>query len=84
MDVCPACGHAEYHCPASGCNHWSDTAGWCECEAAWSADTDDQPESDCDEDGCEGCEICDALDDDDDDDDDETADATDTDEIADE
>ena len=24
---CGACGHCDYHCPASGCNH-----GECECE----------------------------------------------------
>jgi hypothetical protein len=25
---CGACGHPDYHCPASGCNH-----NGCECEA---------------------------------------------------
>jgi hypothetical protein len=28
---CGSCGHLEYHCPASGCNH-ADDDGWCACD----------------------------------------------------
>ena len=29
--VCKNCGHADHHCPSSGCNHFDDD-GWCDCE----------------------------------------------------
>lgn len=30
--VCKNCGHAAYHCPASGCNHFdTESCLWCEC-----------------------------------------------------
>lgn len=29
---CRNCGHAAYHCIASGCNHIGPDGEWCECE----------------------------------------------------
>jgi len=29
---CARCGHADYHCPASGCNHVGGDGEWCDCE----------------------------------------------------
>lgn len=28
---CAACGHSDYHCPVSGCNHHNGE-DWCDCE----------------------------------------------------
>lgn len=33
LPVCESCGHAEVHCPSSGCNHIEDGM-WCECDEA--------------------------------------------------
>lgn len=30
--VCACCGHAAYHCPASGCNATMPNGDWCDCE----------------------------------------------------